>query len=172
MYNPPRIILRFDRLDQFPPPSLSLSLLGLRYDFSYSIVPAQVPVARMKLIIFIFSRAAGSVVSELITSAKLEFTINQPGCRIPSISVFGPSVTEFLKPMPTAPCEFGPHAKDGRGNVPLPAVVVDDVSTLRIDYSSLKYYNKTNVSCSYGSFRRPVPSDLSADDANIDDETV
>lgn len=84
------------------------------------------------------------------------YTIHQPGCQIPKLDIFSPTVLQYYHYEP----DF--HCDNRTVGEPRPALVREYNDYLYFDHSSLKYYGDPNVSCAYQSFERQ-PS-ITADD--------
>lgn len=103
-----------------------------------------------------------------------EFLILQKGCRIPGMSLFGPSVTKYLEIVEPTFCEYRKLTKkDQQEPQWLPPLVIGTKNELSVNKSALKFYGKKQIFCTYRSFHRKNVSKTNCSTAGtaVDDNT-
>ncbi|XP_066260686.1 uncharacterized protein [Euwallacea similis] len=97
------------------------------------------------------------VLEEPVIQDRLKgYLVNTPGCRIPEMHPFDPSVKKFVFPPPPLSC-----TKDQ-----LPSIFYNNLTTLIMNDTSLLFYNISNSnesSCCYEQFIRREPKDSEED---------
>lgn len=86
--------------------------------------------------------------------SESNLVIQQPGCRIPSMSVMGPMVKPYISKEASIFCDAPEYGKEKGAVFWQPILIRDSEDAIYVDPASLELSGQQNVQCIYKSFQR------------------
>lgn len=103
-------------------------------------------------------------------SSQSDLVIQQPGCRIPSMSVIGPMVKPYISKAASIFCDGPEYGKEKKALFWQPILVRDRKDAIFVDPASLELSGKEDVQCIYKSFHRATVTEGKAELEELDRE--